>query len=110
MRGPFDPTPDDLAVFSLISHFSPIDHGRADVGVLFLQSPLSWTMTTVSDGQIPDSSPQDIEEIQDGKRKKQPTNNAATGASAAGMRSVAVQFMTFYFRAPITAFFRSRVE
>ncbi|KAK8155241.1 mitochondrial carrier domain-containing protein [Phyllosticta citrichinensis] len=66
-------------------------------------------MTSVSDGQIPDSSPQDLG-IQDGKKKKQPKNNAATGASAAGMRAVAVQFMTFYFRAPIKAFFRSRVD
>ena len=37
-------------------------------------------------------------------------NNAATGATAAGTRAVASQFLAFYFRAPIKAFFRSRVD
>lgn len=36
--------------------------------------------------------------------------NAATGASAAGTRAVLTQFLAFYFRAPIKAFFRSRVD
>jgi len=37
-------------------------------------------------------------------------SHATTGASAAGVRAVSVQFMAFYFRTPIKAFFRSRVE
>lgn len=41
---------------------------------------------------------------------KPPRSNAATGASAAGMRAFASQFMAFYFRAPIKAFFRTRVD
>jgi len=45
---------------------------------------------------------------QDGRKK--PRNNAATGASAAGMRAVSAQIISFYFRAPVKAFFRTRVE
>ena len=37
-------------------------------------------------------------------------SNAATGASAAGVRAVASQTIAFYFRAPVKAFFRTRVE
>lgn len=37
-------------------------------------------------------------------------SNATTGASAAGVRAVASQTVAFYFRAPVKAFFRSRVE
>lgn len=37
-------------------------------------------------------------------------SNAATGASAAGVRAVASQTVAFYFRAPAKAFFRTRVE
>lgn len=37
-------------------------------------------------------------------------NNAATGASAAGARALGAQFVAFYFRAPVKAFFRTRVE
>lgn len=36
--------------------------------------------------------------------------HATTGASAAGIRALSTQFMAFYFRAPIRAFFRTRVE
>ncbi|KNG80725.1 putative mitochondrial carrier protein [Aspergillus nomiae NRRL 13137] len=41
---------------------------------------------------------------------KKPRNNAATGASAAGVRALSAQLVAFYFRAPIKAFFRTRVE
>jgi hypothetical protein len=37
-------------------------------------------------------------------------NNAATGASAAGIRALSAQFVAFYFRAPVKAFFRTRVD
>ena len=37
-------------------------------------------------------------------------SNAATGASAAGVRAIASQTLAFYFRAPVKAFFRTRVE
>lgn len=40
----------------------------------------------------------------------QGNQNAATGASAAGIRALSMQVMAFYFRAPIKAFFRTRVE
>lgn len=65
-------------------------------------------MTTVADGKIPDST--DLQDPNDHRKKRHPKNNATTGASAAGIRALSVQFMTFYFRAPIKAFFRSRIE
>ena len=37
-------------------------------------------------------------------------SNAATGASAAGVRAVASRTVAFYFRAPAKAFIRTRVE
>ncbi|KAJ9616233.1 uncharacterized protein PV06_01829 [Exophiala oligosperma] len=37
-------------------------------------------------------------------------SNAATGASAAGARAFAAQAVAFYFRAPVKAFFRTRVD
>jgi hypothetical protein len=43
------------------------------------------------------------------KRKDKKTD-AATGTKAAGIRAVFAQLVTFYFRAPIKAFFRSRLE
>lgn len=46
----------------------------------------------------------------DGTSRRQPRNNAATGASAAGVRALSAQMIAFYFRAPIKAFFRTRVE
>ncbi|KAI9689084.1 MAG: hypothetical protein M1822_000821 [Bathelium mastoideum] len=42
--------------------------------------------------------------------RKKPKNNAATGASAAGMRAVTAQAVAFYFRAPAKAFFRMRID
>lgn len=39
-----------------------------------------------------------------------PRNNAATGASAAGVRALSAQIVAFYFRAPAKAFFRTRVD
>ncbi|KAL8712855.1 MAG: hypothetical protein Q9220_003063 [cf. Caloplaca sp. 1 TL-2023] len=36
--------------------------------------------------------------------------NAATGASAAGVRAISSQLIAFYFRAPVKAFFRTRVD
>lgn len=40
----------------------------------------------------------------------QKSKNAATGASAAGIRALSAQFVAFYFRAPMKAFFRSRFD
>jgi len=39
-----------------------------------------------------------------------PRTNAATGASAAGVRAFTAQAVAFYFRAPVKAFFRTRVD
>ncbi|KAF2417234.1 putative mitochondrial carrier protein [Tothia fuscella] len=51
---------------------------------------------------------QSQQETSDELRK--PRSNAATGASAAGARAIGTQFITFYFRAPAKAFFRTRVD
>ena len=45
----------------------------------------------------------------DAQRKDKKTN-AATGASAAGVRAISARLIAFYFRAPAKAFFRTRVE
>ena len=44
------------------------------------------------------------------KVRREPSSNAATGASAAGARALAAQTVAFYFRAPVKAFFRTRVD
>ena len=41
---------------------------------------------------------------------RKPTSNAATGASAAGIRALGSQMLAYYFRAPVKAFMRTRVE
>jgi hypothetical protein len=45
-----------------------------------------------------------------GSSRRISRNDAATGASAAGVRALSAQMVAFYFRAPIKAFFRTRVE
>lgn len=42
--------------------------------------------------------------------QKDSRSNAATGASAAGVRAFTAQAIAFYFRAPAKAFFRTRVD
>ena len=42
--------------------------------------------------------------------RRDPRSNAATGASAAGVRAFTAQAVAFYFRAPVKAFFRTRVD
>ncbi|RSM09764.1 hypothetical protein CDV31_007504 [Fusarium ambrosium] len=41
---------------------------------------------------------------------RDPRSNAATAASAAGVRALSAQLVAFYFRAPAKAFFRTRVD
>lgn len=40
----------------------------------------------------------------------QPSKAPATGVQAAGMRAVAARMVAFYFRAPVKAFFRGRID
>ncbi|KAL4786674.1 mitochondrial carrier domain-containing protein [Aspergillus varians] len=42
--------------------------------------------------------------------RRNPRSNAATGASAAGVRALSAQLVAFYFRVPVKAFFRTRVD
>lgn len=44
------------------------------------------------------------------KERLDTKKNAATGASAASVRAIASQMVAFYFRAPVKAFFPTRVE
>lgn len=60
-------------------------------------------MTTPLDGRPVDFPPSSA--VGDGKK-----NHAATGASAAGTRAIIAQMVAFYFRAPMKAFFRTRVD
>ncbi|WEW61850.1 hypothetical protein PRK78_007347 [Emydomyces testavorans] len=46
----------------------------------------------------------------EGAGGRNPRTNAATGASAAGVRALSAQAVAFYFRAPVKAFFRTRVD
>ncbi|KAI5855092.1 mitochondrial carrier [Durotheca rogersii] len=46
----------------------------------------------------------------DGAIENASRNNAATAASAAGVRALSAQAIAFYFRAPVKAFFRTRVD
>lgn len=48
--------------------------------------------------------------VSDSPEKGSQKKNAATGASAAGVRAISAQLIAFYFRAPVKAFFRTRVE
>jgi len=48
--------------------------------------------------------------LPDGDASAVPRNNAATAASAAGVRALSAQAIAFYFRAPVKAFFRTRVD
>lgn len=44
------------------------------------------------------------------KPRKDPRTNASTAAQAAGVRAFTAQAVAFYFRAPVKAFFRTRVD
>ncbi|KYK57125.1 mitochondrial carrier protein [Drechmeria coniospora] len=48
--------------------------------------------------------------VHDDPPDRAPRSNAATAASAAGVRAVSAQVVAFYFRAPAKAFFRTRVD
>src|SRR5262245_34025095 len=46
----------------------------------------------------------------DGNDGQQPNKAPATGVQAAGVRAVAARMVAFYFRAPVKAFFRGRID
>lgn len=52
----------------------------------------------------------DRQPILEDTSRRNPRSNAATGASAAGVRALSAQLVAFYFRVPVKAFFRTRVE
>ncbi|CAI7611263.1 unnamed protein product [Penicillium viridicatum] len=63
-----------------------------------MKSPIAPILLEPHLGELPGSS------------RRISRNDAATGASAAGVRALSAQMVAFYFRAPIKAFFRTRVE
>ncbi|KAJ1337401.1 Mitochondrial carrier protein [Microdochium nivale] len=62
------------------------------------------------DASFPDSSTGVLPVLPPGDASAIPRNNAATAASAAGVRALSAQAIAFYFRAPVKAFFRTRVD
>lgn len=69
-------------------------------------SPAASTTSISYPGLFPDLLPA----VPDDPPTKPPSSNAATGASAAGVRALTSQAVAFYFRAPVKAFFRTRVD
>ncbi|KAI5272794.1 hypothetical protein E4T47_03913 [Aureobasidium subglaciale] len=68
-------------------------------------------MSTVPFGYKPSSKAlgrSDKKDSLEDKDKRQ--NNATTGASAASMRALTARMFAFYFRVPVKAFFRTRIE
>ncbi|KAI9819819.1 MAG: hypothetical protein M1832_003894 [Thelocarpon impressellum] len=66
-------------------------------------------MTTPLDVSIPDLDDADRSAWQSARRTDR-SSDAATGASAAGVRALSTQLVSFYFRAPAKAFFRTRID
>ncbi|KXJ88910.1 mitochondrial carrier domain-containing protein [Microdochium bolleyi] len=62
------------------------------------------------DTGFPNSSTGVLPVLPAGDGSTVPRNNAATAASAAGVRALSAQAIAFYFRAPVKAFFRTRVD
>ena len=63
---------------------------------------------TLDEPACPPHQPEQRPIDEHGRRDR--SSNAATGASAAGVRAVSTQLVGFYFRAPAKAFFRTRIE
>ncbi|KAG8624782.1 hypothetical protein KVT40_007849 [Elsinoe batatas] len=63
-------------------------------------------------GNIPNPSGDNSGNIRDAVEtaKGDQKNNAATGASAAGVRALTARMAAFYFRAPVRSFFKTRVD
>lgn len=49
-------------------------------------------------------------ELSTKSKEKQRKEHASTGVTAATMRALSARLLTFYFRAPVKAFFRPRIE
>jgi len=65
-------------------------------------TPLTSTTSSINDG----SANTTINTTTKNKRK----NNASTAVSAAGARAITTQALGFYFRYPVKAFFRQRID
>lgn len=61
----------------------------------------------VSPAPFPSPSPRQDDQDSTGQPKKKST---ATGVQAAGIRAVTARAVAFYFRAPVKAFFRGRID
>lgn len=71
----------------------------------------SVTPSTPTPSSAIDREPDDLPlSPETGHRKRRKRTNAATGASAAGVRALSAQAVAFYFKAPAKAFFPARME
>jgi hypothetical protein len=67
-------------------------------------------MTTGSSAHAGVVTPKDGRSDGTPESPQQPNKAPATGVQAAGMRAVAARMVAFYFRAPVKAFFRGRID
>jgi hypothetical protein len=67
-------------------------------------------MTTGSSARAGVASPKDAPAESTPDSPQAPNKAPATGVQAAGMRAVAARMVAFYFRAPVKAFFRGRID
>ncbi|KAK4183750.1 mitochondrial carrier domain-containing protein [Podospora australis] len=81
------------------------DHHHS-IGTLGGSSSLSTNPYFPHNGILP-VLPDGVSHLPD---TRTPSSNTATGASAAGVRALTSQAVAFYFRAPVKAFFRTRVD
>ena len=72
-----------------------------------LRAEPSSPFTPSSSSPTPPPNPSDNTA---GDGKTTPNKPTATGVQAAGMRAVAARMVAFYFRAPVKAFFRGRID
>lgn len=79
---------------------NPSDPGRRTGKQQPPQPPLDYDPSIV--GVLPVIPPDSVD--------RDPRSNAATAATAAGVRAFTAQAIAFYFRAPVKAFFRTRVD
>lgn len=71
------------------------------------KSPRTDRWPTMTNDVYDPSSPTDCEAA---AAARKPGNNIVQGASAASVRAIGTQLIAFYFRAPVKAFFRMRVD
>lgn len=94
----------------------PIPHrciaGRAAVASILCANSLLQMSNLSIDHLGDDSAATDsqVDRQDDRQDRRKNHTNAATGASAAGVRALSAQALAFWFRAPAKAFIPTRIE